>query len=182
VSSSAQLGEYLATCNLTLRDVQIVGIAGPSALIGLQNGGLDAANFPDPLWVTAKKKGFGTEFLSSRNFQTGGLLMGSVATMQPQVAEAIIRALDRTIRTYLQGDYVTNPTVRQALITDAKIPAAALTAAPPPTFDPNMTIPTHLVPQIQATWIKANVLNYQTPLPVSAIVDSSLLSSVLNGQ
>ncbi|MDN5913569.1 MAG: ABC transporter substrate-binding protein [Pseudonocardia sp.] len=82
---------------------------------------------------------------------------------RPAVAMAFFRAVARTQRQYLQGDYHANPEVAQKLAQQMGITTEKLQSLPTLLFDPNFPLGTeHLA--AQQYWRDLGLLNYPTNL------------------
>jgi NitT/TauT family transport system substrate-binding protein len=176
------LNGFLQKCNLTIKDVKISSIGGPNELIALQQGSIDAGFLADPLWKAAQSGGYAQPLIipGTSTPTLGGYLMGSLRTQHPDVAQAFIRAMVRTSRTYLQGDYHANPTVIAALSAELHQTASVISAAPSQVFDPNLIFTTDGASQLQKIWLGAGgVLNYSSALPNNQVYDPSVLQAVI---
>jgi NitT/TauT family transport system substrate-binding protein len=181
-AATLPFANFVEQCDLTINDVTVSVVGGPDALIALQNGSIDAAYLPDPLWADADAKGYAEFAIPFGQDTVGGYVMGPLRTEKPEVADAIIRALVRTTRTYLQGDYRNDPEVRPALEEVLGVGGAVLDVGSPLIFDPDMRFDPVIVEPIQKVWIEAgDLLSYDEPLPVTDIVDESNLDRVLAG-
>ena len=109
-----------------------------------------------------------------------GYWMGKIRTEQPEVAAAIVRALTRTTRTYLQGDYRADPEVRAAIIESMGITEAQLQGPASIVFDPDFEFPVEVVAPVEAVWLEAGgILTYADPLPVEDYFDDSVRQAVV---
>jgi NitT/TauT family transport system substrate-binding protein len=173
---------YLTKCQLTIKDVKISSLGGPNELIALQQKSIDAGFLADPLWQTAQSGGYAKPLIiPGKSTPTlGGYLMGALRTQHPDVAQAFVRAMIRTSRTYLQGDYHANPTVLNALASELHQTASVITTAPSQVFDPDLIFRTDGASQLQQIWLGVGgVLNYSTSLSSNQIYDPSILKAVI---
>jgi NitT/TauT family transport system substrate-binding protein len=176
--SVVELASYLAKCNLTVNDVTIVPQGGTDLFAALSAGAVDAGYLADPIWPQAVSAGM----LLIQPFTAGitSYFMGPIRTKQPEVAAAIARAMIRTVRTYLQGDYRADPTVHAAMMKALGATEAQLTGPSPLVFSPDWKFPVDLIAPIEAEWIKiGKLLNYTTPLPTSSYYDDSIRLAAL---
>ncbi len=181
-AASLPFANYIEQCDLTLKDVTLSVVGGPDSLIALENGSVDAAYLPDPLWADPDQRGYADFAIPFGEDSIGGFVMGSLRTEEPDVADAIIRALLRTTRTYLQGDYRTDPEVRPALVEVLGVDESVLDIGAPLIFNPDMEYDPVIVEPIQEVWISAgDLLAYDEPIPVDDIVDETNLDRVLGG-
>src|SRR5690606_12292607 len=102
--------------NLTLKDIDISTLTGPDVLVALENGSIDGGFLADPTWADPDQRGYAKLVVPFGTFSVNGYMMGKLRTEQPDVAKAFIRAMVRTSRTYLQGDYHNDPEVRAKLL------------------------------------------------------------------
>jgi len=168
--SVVQLASYLKQCNLTVKDVTIVPQGGNDLLAALSSGAVDAGYLADPIWPQAVKAGM--LLIQPVNVPITSYWMGSIREKQPEVAAAIMRALIRTVRTYLQGDYRSNPEVKAGMIKSMQLTDAQLTGPSPLIFPAAFEFPTAAVDPIQQSWIDiGGLLNYKTPMPTSSYTD-----------
>ncbi|MEV8516986.1 ABC transporter substrate-binding protein [Dactylosporangium sp. NPDC051484] len=165
-----ELTAYLKTCNLTVKDVTIVPLGGADLLAGLGSGAVDAGNLADPVWSTAEAAGH--KLIIPFNASITSYWMGKIRTEKPEVAAAILRALVRTSRTYLQGDYRSNPEVKQGLIKAMEATEAQLTGPSSLIFDPDFKFPISNIAPIETAWAQiGGIVNFDKPLPESKLYD-----------
>jgi NitT/TauT family transport system substrate-binding protein len=175
------LNGFLSKCHLTIKDVKISTLGGANELIALQQGSIDAGFLADPFWQNAQRGGYAKPLIiPGANTPTlGGYLMGSLRTMHPDVAQAFVRAMVRTSRTYLQGDFHANPTVLAGLAAELHQTGAVISTAPSMVFDPNLIFKTDGATRLQAIWLGVGgLLNYTSALPNSQIYDPSISRAV----
>ncbi|GAA1845074.1 hypothetical protein GCM10009836_25730 [Pseudonocardia ailaonensis] len=103
---------------------------------------------------------------------------------QPQVAAAFFRAVMRTNRTYLQGDYLENKNVldiEAKLLgsTPENVVADGLARYSP---DLDSSVPKGLFPSYQDLSRAAGVLSYGAPLPTDKAFDDTPVRDVLQGK
>jgi NitT/TauT family transport system substrate-binding protein len=175
------LSRYLAKCNLSLNDIKVSTLQGADQLVALQNGAIDGAYLADPLWADASQKGYAKLIVPFGTFSLNGYMMGKLRKDKPDVAAAFVRAMVRTSRTYLQGNYRDNPAVKAAMLDIMGIPAATLDATTPLVFDPDLKFKNSTeATEMQKIWIGlGNVLSFKDPLPPERYLDESILDKVL---
>jgi NitT/TauT family transport system substrate-binding protein len=105
-------------------------------------------------------------------------------TDNAEVAEALFRALMRTHRTYLQGEYRANPETAAALSEVLKQPAEAIAKLPPMKFNPNLSIESiaPLIPLYEEMFRFAGVIEYEGNVTREMAVDTSPIDAVLAGE
>lgn len=177
-TSAWWFNDYIAQCDLTLNDVKLSTIGGSDQLIALENGGLDAAFLFDPLWGQVEEDGIAELAILAPKVALGGYLMGDLRQEEPEVAAAFVRALQTTIEKYLQGDYHQNSEVRAALIKAMGITEAAMDSGVSLEFNPDMQIDTAPIIPMQQVWLDVGgILQYDTPIEPSRIIDSQVLAN-----
>jgi NitT/TauT family transport system substrate-binding protein len=175
--------KFLDRGGLTLADVKLTRIASAEQLIALEQGSVDAAYLNDPFWIEAEQGGYAGFVAGAEvGVSLGGFFFGqSLMEGDPAVGDAFIRALARTTREYLQGDYHSDDAVVDALVEVIGVPRENLTRTPSLVFDPDLTIPEGLLADIQEGYIEEGSLGFTEPLPEDQVVDTSFRDRVLGG-
>ncbi|WP_238015821.1 ABC transporter substrate-binding protein [Dactylosporangium sp. AC04546] len=175
-----ELAAYLKTCNLTVKDVTIVPLGGADLLAGLDSGAVDAGNLSDPVWTTAETSGH--KLIIPFTASITSYWMGKIRTEKPDVAAAILRALVRTSRTYLQGDYRGNAEVKQGLIKAMGATEAQLNGPSSLIFDPDFKFPIQNIAPIETAWAEiGGIVNFNKPLSDSQLFDDGPRTTALAG-
>lgn len=174
------MNNYLAKCNLGFDDVKLGSTFGPDSLVALQSGALDVALIYGSLGPQAAALGAKKIVPFTEDMQTPWVF-GSKLRNNPQASAAVLRALVRTHRTYLQGKYHDNPEVMKVLSQYMKLPQETIAKFPQIPFDPNLAFdPKSLVVDLQKLWLeKGGILSYKEPLTVDQVTDLSYLKRVL---
>jgi NitT/TauT family transport system substrate-binding protein len=175
--------EFIAGCpDFAITDIQLSTLTGPELLIALENGAVDVAYLPDPLWADPEEKGYAELIIPYSGATGNGWVMGPLREDRPEVADAIARAMVRTTRTYLQGDYRQDPEVRAALIEALGVPEDLFDDGVSLVFPPDMRFDTSVAEVLQAIWLEVGgLLAFDEPLPVDRVVDDQVLDRVLGG-
>jgi NitT/TauT family transport system substrate-binding protein len=171
--------QWLTEYGYVLDDVEMPDLGGPDMLLALERGSVDAGWLASPFWQsdtvatcctqvlgdlpTLGKYIFGTKFLEE----------------EPETAEAIVRALARTNRTYLQGDYHDDPEVMAILSEALGAPAEQIASSDEYVFDPNLGIDLDYVTKAQEIWITGGALEFEGPLHPDRVVDTSVVENAL---
>jgi NitT/TauT family transport system substrate-binding protein len=185
---TAGLGLYFAQhCpSTTINDVSLSPLQGANGLIALQTGALPAAALYPPFSTQAKSSGVAKLVVESPPPGGGAMIMGGDLTSRPTVAKAIVRALLRTERTYLQGDYHANPQVAAAIAQALGVPVSAVASPlnPSEVFDPSGSYPESALGPYQNFYMSVTpkIITYSKPLDVNSLVDNGVTASVLSGQ
>lgn len=174
------IDELLEGTDTDLTDIEIVKLAPADTLIALENGAVDGAWLIDPLQnQVADNPDF--VFLGGAPEGTvgGGLFFGD-ELLDPEnkdVAEAFIRAMARTTELYLQPGYHENDQVVADLARIGEVPEDSIVGAEEPRFE--LRITDGLVGEMQKSWFKQDVLEYDEPLTDDEVVNSSFVNAVL---
>jgi NitT/TauT family transport system substrate-binding protein len=184
------LARLIAKCpGQTFKSVKdrltISPVVGANSLTALQQGSVDLAFLLSPLPDTpgiadyaALAYSIGADDPGGTDF--AGWVLGPVRDKQPAVAEAFVRAVVRTVRTYLQGNYLANPDTLNALSRALDIPADVLSKSRPVVFRPDQRFRMGAgLTELQGYWADAGgLLSYDKPLDGSRVVDVGLVERV----
>jgi NitT/TauT family transport system substrate-binding protein len=184
-TSTFWLNQWFQTCKqpFTIKDVQLNTLAGATLAAALQAGAVDGGYMTDPVATAVKNAGYGVLAVKQPVGSLGGYFVSSEVAKNTALSTAIARALLRTIRTYLQGDYHKNPQVVAALVKTLGLPEATITAAPYQIFDPNMSVSPQPIELLQKTWIDVGgILTYTKPVPVSTVFTDKFIKRALAGK
>jgi len=167
----------LDKAGLTLNDVTWRQMSPSDMLVALENGGINVALLLDPTWLKIDQSKAVLPFPYPAEV-TGGYFFGpNLLVKNRAVGEAFMRAMVRTQRTYLQGNYGNNPRVVAALakeleLTEEQIRASAESIR----FPADMPMPKNFAEAVQNTFLSvAGLLNYTKPLPDEQVMDRSFL-------
>jgi NitT/TauT family transport system substrate-binding protein len=181
-STAWWFGDELQKCGIGFSDFELSLLAGGDLVTALSTGAVDAGFLPDPLWADPAEKGYAKLVVPQPAFPIGGFIMGPIREKQPDVAAAIVRAMVRASRTYLQGDYRNDPKVRAALLNGLGIPEPLLAVGGSGIFPPDMRMVPDAAEPMQDAWIRAGgILNYSEAIPATDLIDDSIVDRVLSG-
>lgn len=172
--------EYLAEGGLTVDDVIIETIPQADLPAALAAGQVDAAWLGAPQHLplveenlVAKVAAYDPDIYASVTIFGPNLL-----TKNPELGQAVVRALTRTSITYLQGDYKRDPVVAQKVADVLEIPLDSLTSTASMTFGFDME--NRIVTQAQEFWLSVgDILTYDTILEPSQYIDSSFVDRIV---
>lgn len=159
-------------------------VVGANLLVALQQGAVDLAFLLSPLPDTPGIGDYAALAYSIGVNDPGtdyaGWALGPVRNRQPAVADAFVRAVVRTVRTHLQGDYLANAEVLAALARALGVPADVLAKSRPVVFRPDQRFRTGAgLAQLQGYWGDAGgLLSYDTPIDGSRVVDAGIADRV----
>ncbi|UMG93720.1 hypothetical protein [Nocardioides sp. TF02-7] len=112
---------------------------------------------------------------------TGGYIFGpQLLGEDREVGQAFLRALARTERDHLQGDYLENTEVREALAEGMELDAADLAQMPAAQFDPAPDMEWGAVlEELQTAWLEVgDVLTYDEAIGYDEVVDPSFAACI----
>lgn len=118
-------------------EMQVTTIPSTDMITAMKNGNLDCAILLDPLWTTvANDPAFTLVATQTPGEPLGGYFYGKSLLEDDRAAGvAFARAMNRTINTYLTGDYHQNPQVMEALSKAINQPVANIQRTPALVFD-----------------------------------------------
>lgn len=166
--------------------VTISPVVGANLLTALHQGAVDLALLLSPLPDTPGIGDYAALAFSIGADDPGtdfaGWALGPVRDKQPAVAEAFVRAVVRTVRTYLQGNYLANPETVSALSRALDVPADVLSKSRPVVFRPDQRFRTGPgLAELQGYWADAGgLLSYDKALDGSRVVDVSLVDHAVH--
>jgi NitT/TauT family transport system substrate-binding protein len=182
-SSSVMIQLQLEKAGLNINDVRFRQISTPDVLPALENGAINfgflaqsVVHHADPDKVEFLFPGY------PQDWAGGAIEYGPVLLRKRrEVGEAFARALVRTTRTWLQGDYAANPKVRAVFVKEFNESEEAIERAGTVlVFPPDLPIPDYLPGLLQKTYLLTpGLLTYTTPLPDERVVDRSFVQKAL---
>lgn len=172
------VAKELVKANLTIKDVNRRSLGIADLLPALENGAIQVALLFDGVW----QKGDPAKVQFAWGFPSdivGGFFYGpTLLDEQRDVGAAVMRAMVRTVKTYLQGDYRNNPKVAPALASAMGISVERLQSSGGLKFNPEMPIPDYAAATLQKLYFEMpNVLTYKEPLPDNRVIDRSFAES-----
>lgn len=187
--SAYAINAFLEDNGASLADIESPALGGSDILAAIQGGSLDGGYVLTPQWLQLEDESVATYAGMYGGFDGQGFsasayeMSQKFISDQPEVAAAIMRAIARTIATYLQGDYHADPEVLAALAEVTASPADSIASAPPLVFNPDMPLNGTMISDIQEMWIQysPDTLAFTTPIPIDKLTDRSLIEKVLSG-
>jgi NitT/TauT family transport system substrate-binding protein len=181
-AGSWPMGDFLAKCDLDLKDFNLSTLGGADLVIAMEQGAVDVGFLADPAWVPLKEAGTAELAIKSYEEPPGGYIAGKAITEQPEALTAFVRALLRVVRDDLQGEYKQDPAIVDALAGELEIPADTLASLPSLIFEPTMTIDPKPIDEMQAIWYETGDILTGEPIPSSDVIDMSFVERALAGQ
>jgi NitT/TauT family transport system substrate-binding protein len=179
--SSAELKKRIPDFDIS--KVQFQQVPSADTMTALRNKAVDCGILLDPLWTQAKDDP--AYFMAAT--QTPGEPLGQYAfgknllIDKPDVGEAFVRAVVRTVNTYFNGDYHSNPQVMAEIAKQTNQDVSKLTALPPLTMDWEFRAGT--TDRVQRLFIDLAVItNFTTPVPEDKLVDRSFYLKAVGAQ
>jgi len=172
-----EVRQELAKAGLTLNDITWKPLQFSDLVVALENGAVNVAVLLDPLWMKVDQSKAVFAFPEVHDI-TGGYFFGpNLLVKRRAVGEAFIRAMVRTQRTYLQGEYGNNPRVVTALAKELGLTEEQVRdSAGSMKFPYDMAIRKDFAEIIQDTYLSTpGILTFTKPLPDEAVIDRSFL-------
>lgn len=179
-TSALPVAEWAAEQGVELSELQLQPLGGNDIAVALEAGSIGAGYVLPPAWVTIEQSGCCT-LVTPPPAPAGSTYTMSEAFIedQPEVAAAIMRALARTVDTYLQGDYHADDEVMAAMAEAFGVPVEGISQTPPLVFDPDLGLDVDQIEELQDLWIANDVLEYDEPIPLDRLVDRSPAEAVV---
>lgn len=176
------LARFIESCpGQTLKGIKdrlsISTVVGANLLVALQQGAVDLALVLSPLTQTPGLADYAASVYPFSQQEPAadfaGWALGSVRQRQPPVADAFVRAVLRTVRTHLQGNYLANPEIVNALARILDIPADVVARSRPAVFRPDQRLRAGPgLAELQRYWADVGgLLSYEPPLEAWRVVD-----------
>lgn len=178
--SVVPITRYLESVGKTVSDVAFEKVDLADMPAALDAGAVDAAWVNAPVTTMLEETGRYQRVVGYENGEYGaGYLMGpNLLRDHPEVGQAVVRALARTARDHLSGDYKTDTATVAALATALDSTPEDVLSTPALTFD--TALPTDAIQKAQQAWIAVgDILKADTPLEPTAYLDGSFLDRAL---
>jgi NitT/TauT family transport system substrate-binding protein len=161
--------------DFSVDELQVDRIPAADIVTALQNGAIDCGVLLDPTWLAVADD---PDYVMMAT-QTPGEPLGLVAfgrnllQERPEVGEAFVRAVIRTINTYFDGDYHSDPEVMAEIAeVTGQTDTSRLTQTPSLVMD--WEIRDRTTTAMQELFIELGVItDFQTPVAEEKIVDRS---------
>lgn len=171
--------KYLEGAGLNWDDVEFQKLPNADVATALELGTVDAAWLNSPAHVSIEEQGTASLVARYQDSEVGtGFVFGPrLLRTNPEVGQAFIRALMRTVHTHLRSGYKSNPIVVTALaknlgITEAQVMGGRELKF---SFELNPTLQT----SGQEIWIDlGDILSYDKPLAPDAYIDTRFTQSI----
>lgn len=159
--------------------IEFTQVPSTDMVAALENDAVDAAWLLDPFWTQLQDSpDFMLVATQPPGEPLGGIFFGERLLGEDREAgKALIRALIRTVNTYLDGDYHTDDTVMNAIAEITAIPVERIRATPALQFD--WEIRGGTIDRAQQYFRQFGVLNYDHEIPEDDLVDRSLYLEVV---
>jgi NitT/TauT family transport system substrate-binding protein len=181
--STIPVQRWLQENDHSVNDIEPVPIGGPDMLVALEQGSVDAGYLITPFWQEPTVSEC-CVLVTPQPPLAGSVYVVNERSLDEdrETVEAVFRALMRTVRTYLQGDYHSDPEVMGVLSDVLETDEDVITSSPSLRFDPDMALETDVLTETQQVWIDAgDILDYDEPLPVEDVVDTSVVDELVGG-
>lgn len=180
-SVSLPIAQQLEKAGLTLNDVKFKQMGASDIVTALESGAVNAGFVSDPLWLKIDRSKVEFAFGQPPTYSTGGVFFGpNLLTKRRDVGEAFVRAMVRTIRTHLQGDYHKDAKVMEALSKELQIPLEVLQRGVALGFPADQPLADSTVEALQKVYLSTpGVLTYDKPLSTDKVLDKGFIQAAL---
>ena len=172
---------YLESVGKTLSDVTFEQIALADMQTALEAGAVDAAWVNAPVTTLLDATGAYEKVVGYEDGEYGvAYFLGpNLREDRPEVGQAFVRALARTTRDYLSGDYKADDETVAALADILESTPEAIRETPSMTFSADL--PTDGIQEAQAAWIElGDMLEFDAPIDPTTYVDPAPLERALS--
>lgn len=169
---------WLNESDLSLGDFEYLNATGPDILVALEAGAISAGWLSDPYWVEADKGGAATLVMGfpPDASLSGYVLSNKLLTEKSAVGEAFTRALARTNRDHLAGDYHADRAVVDVLAKAIGVEPATIESGWGYRFPADLAFDHDIVTTLQEVWIEVgDILAYDQALPPARIIDTTVV-------
>lgn len=188
-TSAVILEDYLKSAGLTIDDVEVATIPLEELAGSLDSGVIDVSILAPPASLLFEKNGNATRVARFENSErTAGYAFGKrLLTDEPEIGQAFIRALIRTINTYLTGDYKANAETRALLAEANAVTEEDLVLTESVSFSIFSQSEIEngafdIYTRAQDLWLRADLLSYDELLEPSDYTDWSFVQRILDNQ
>lgn len=179
-ASIVPVSGWLESQGLTFDDVEVSNLSGNDIVVALDTGAIQAGYLPSPGYLVIAESGCCTLVTGQPPFTAATFAMsGTFIDDEPEAAEAVVRAMARTNRDHLQGDYHADDEVAAAMSDLYGLPVEALRQTTPLVFDPALRLDVAAIEQLQDLWIEQGVLELDAPVPIDRLTDPSVVERAI---
>lgn len=181
-TAAVPVARWLEQYDRVLDDVTSVPLGGADMLVALEQGAVDGSYLNSPMWQQPSVEEC-CVLLTPRPPLAASVytFTGRFLEQHRDVAKALMRAITRTNRTYLAGDYHADQATMTTLSDVLSTPVDTLSASPSLSFDPDLGIDASILEACQAVWLAAGVLDYDEVQPLGDMIDTSVIEEVVQG-
>lgn len=174
---------YLQSGGLDITDVTIERFAAADVPTAVIQNAIDAAFIPEPGARVVDQSGVAVPVDSmprdAGSSQCVYLFGPDLLNERPEVGAAFTRAIARTMRDYLQGDYKSNPQVVADLAEALQRTEEEIKATPSVKFDLASGFDHALYTRVQELWIEiGGILSYDTPMDPSDVIAAEFVDAL----
>lgn len=164
---------------LTVDDVDIVTMPQTDQVVALETGAISTGT-PSPAGADALERSGKATYIAQQ-IPTGWPVTvftfgPSLLEDRPEVGMAFVAALRALYTDYLQGDYIENPEVFDALVKVSEQTPEAVRSAVPFIYGPEMSIPDDYISAMDETWrLFPDVLQSEKPFTFDDVIDTRFM-------
>ncbi|WP_327152112.1 ABC transporter substrate-binding protein [Nocardia sp. NBC_01329] len=162
-----------ADAGVDIDDVKFQSLPAADLVTSLENGAIPAAWLSDPYWTRISGQNGYTFAIGQPPAEPfGGIIFGpNMLKEKGDAGVAFVRALVRTVNTYLTGDYKADPAMAARVAEAVELPLEIIRQTPSMIFDWEIREGTS--DRLQQSFQKTGVFKGSQILPESEVVDRS---------
>jgi NitT/TauT family transport system substrate-binding protein len=184
-SSSSVLGmaAHLEQGGLSIKDVTVQAFPAADVSTALIQGAVEGAWIQSNLGTQVEQAGAG-QFVSGMPEGAGSVLANyafgpDLLLERPEVGQAILRAIARTVTEHLSGDYKANRDTVEAIAAALDLTPEDVVATPSLEFDDSFRVIPEFFTEVQDVWHEiGDVLNYDGVLEPDEIIDTKYIDAL----
>lgn len=169
----------LEDTSVSIDEMNFQFLGAADNLSALENGAVDAAWLLDPIQNEVIDNPDMVFLGGQPEGEVGGGTLFGPPLLDPDnrdVGLALLRAMRRTVETYLQAGYKDDPEIVSILADLGEMPEERVTASEELVFE--FSIAEGLATRMQETWIKVDAMQADKPLPEEEVVDRSFIEEI----
>jgi NitT/TauT family transport system substrate-binding protein len=173
------VGRYLERMGMDWNDVEFQKLPISELGTALELGSVDAAWLNSPAHLTFEEQGSASLVAqySQKEVATGFAFGPKLLRNNPEIGQAFIRAMIRTIQTHLGAGYKSNPQIVTALANFLKISGSQISGGDE--LDFSFELDSTLQTNAQQIWINyGDILSYTEPLTPEEYIDLRFARSI----
>lgn len=178
------IDDYLQSGGVDVTEIEMVSYPLADVATALTQGAINAAYLTSPGTVAVREGGNHQQVQGIP--KDGGSAIAAylfgpgLLEKNPEVGQAVIRAMARTVINHMQGDYKAEPGMVEHVANALERTVAEVEATPSIEFDPKLQFREDLYDRLQNIWIKiGGIVDYDQPMKADEFIDTRFIEAAL---